>query len=68
MDLGIGRSSLRLSGTLVGEQEFSVSRGTVLGGTLAGAIRLEMTGGVAGDRTLGLTVDQRLTLRALEGN
>lgn len=68
VDLGIGKSSLRLSGTLVGDQEFSVSRGTVVGGTMAGALRLEMTGGIAGDRTLGLTLDQRLTLRTLEGN
>lgn len=67
MDLGIGRSSLRLSGTLAGEQEFSVSRGTVVGGMMAGVVRLEMTGGIAGDRTLGLTLDQRLTLRTLGG-
>jgi hypothetical protein len=34
---------------------------------MAGAIRLEMTGGIAGDRTLGVTLDQRLTLRTLAG-
>ena len=68
VDLGVGRSSLRLTGTLVGDQEFSVSRGTVVRGAMAGQIRLEMTGGIAGDRTLGLTLDQRLTLRTLEGN
>ena len=67
VDFGLGKSSLRLSGTLAGDQEFSVSRGTVVGGTMAGVIRLEMTGGIAGDRTLGLTLDQRLTLRTLEG-
>jgi hypothetical protein len=57
---------VRLTGTLAGDQAFSLSRGTVLGGTMAGAIRLEMTGGIAGDRTLGVTLDQRLTLRTLE--
>lgn len=66
VDLGIGKSSLRFAGTLVGDQEFSLSRGTVVGGTMAGAIRLAMTGGIAGDRTLGVTLDQRLTLRTLE--
>lgn len=67
VDFGVGRSSVRLTGSMVGGQEFSVSRGTVLGGTMAGAIRLEMTGGIAGDRTLGVTLDQRLTLRTLNG-
>jgi hypothetical protein len=67
VDFGVGKSSLRLSGTLVGHQEFSLSRGTVVGGTMAGVVRIEMTGGIAGDRTLGVTLDQRLTLRTLEG-
>jgi len=68
VDFGIGPSSVRLSGTLVGEQEFSVSRGAVVRTALAGEMRLEMTGGIAGDRTLGMTLDQRITLRTLEGN
>jgi len=68
VDFGIGQSFVRLSGMLVGDQEFSVSRGTVVRAAMAGEIRLEMTGGIAGDRTLGMTLDQRLTLRTLEGN
>jgi hypothetical protein len=67
VDMGIGRSALRLSGTLAGEQEFSVSRGTVLRASMAGEIRVEMSGGIAGDRTMGMTLDQRLTIRMLEG-
>lgn len=67
VDMGIGRSALRLSGTLAGEQEFSVSRGTVVRASIAGEIRVEMSGGIAGDRTMGMTLDQRLTIRMLEG-
>lgn len=67
VDMGIGRSALRLSGTLAGEQEFSVSRGTVVRASMAGEIRVEMSGGIAGDRTMGMTLDQRLTIQMLEG-
>lgn len=67
IDLGLGGApaSVRLTGTLTGDQEFSLSRGTVLRAGMSGGIRFEMTGGIAGDRTLGMTLDQRLTLRML---
>lgn len=64
--LGPRQSIVHVSGTLAGDQEFSVPRGTVVRASLAWEVRLDMTIGMPGDPPVGMTLGQRLTIRMLE--
>jgi hypothetical protein len=67
VELSMRQSEVRVSGALAGDQEFSVPRGTVVRTSLAWEVRLEMTLGIPDDPPVGLILDQRLSLRMLEG-
>lgn len=55
------RATLRLSGTLTGEQTFSITRGTIVRGDLGGTIRMQVSGGGLGQQAM--RSDTRTTLR-----
>lgn len=57
-------ASLRVDGTLRGEQEYSLARHALVRSSLSGSVRTSMTGGSVGDGRM--TLDQRLTMRLLE--
>jgi hypothetical protein len=57
-------ASLRVDGTLRGEQEYSLGRHALVQSTMSGTVRTSMSGGSLGDGNM--TLDQRLSMRLLE--
>ena len=50
--------TLNLSGTMTGEQEFSVTRGAVLRSLMGGTMKIKMTGGMLGPDGTNMTMKQ----------
>ena len=63
LDVGGQRATLRLSGTMLGGQEYSLTRGTVVAGTLKGTMKMNITGGSIGRQGMDMTSDAETTLR-----
>lgn len=63
LDVGGQRATLRLSGTMLGGQEYSLTRGTVVAGTLKGTMKMNITGGSVGRQGMDMTSDAETTLR-----
>jgi hypothetical protein len=57
---------LRLSGTLTGEQLFSLGRGAPVRTSMGGTMRMEMKGAALGTDGMTMSMDQRATLKMLE--
>jgi hypothetical protein len=58
--------TLKLSGSLKGEQLFSVRRGAVVRSLWSGTMRINMTGGVVGGDGSNMTMQQATSLQLLE--
>lgn len=56
--------TLRIDGTLHGEQEYSLARSALVMSTMAGKVRTSTTGGPIGANSM--TLDQRLSLHLIE--
>jgi hypothetical protein len=54
--------TLKLSGTLTGEQEFSVTQGAVLRNLMSGTIQIHMTGGMLGGDGTNMAMKQSTSL------
>src|SRR2546425_1163713 len=55
-------STLRFSGTLTGERQFSVSKGAPLGSTMSGTMRITASGGQLGPAGMTMALEQRTSL------
>jgi hypothetical protein len=62
LDLGGQRATLRLAGTLTGDQRFSITRGAVLNSGIEGTAKMTVTGGAMGAQTMDMTSDTKTTL------
>ena len=58
--------TLKLSGSLTGEQLFSVSRGAVVRSSMSGTMRIRMTGGMLGADGTNVTMKQATSLQLRE--
>lgn len=71
LDLGAQRATMRISGTLSGDQQFSLTRGAVIRGAVKGSMRVNLTGagagGVMGGQTMEMKSDAETTLRLIDG-
>jgi hypothetical protein len=61
-----GQMTLRLSGTLTGEQVFSLTRGAIVSTTMTGTIHASTKGGVLGPQGLAVTVSQNGSMKLVE--
>jgi hypothetical protein len=61
-----GQMTLRMSGTLTGEQVFSLTRGTIVTTTMTGTIHAMTKGGVLGAQGLAVTVTQNGSMKLVE--
>ncbi|MGH7568361.1 MAG: hypothetical protein ACREL9_05210 [Gemmatimonadales bacterium] len=57
------RITMRVSGSMAGEQVFSVGRGAVVRGTMRGTMRFRLSGGVLGSQEMAMSMDQQVTIR-----
>jgi len=60
-------STLRFSGTLTGERQFSVSRGAPLSSTMSGTMRINARGGQLGAAGMTMAMEQRTSLQLTDG-
>jgi hypothetical protein len=60
-----GRGTLRLGGSLTGDQEFSMLLGATVSGTNGGEMRMTLSGAALGDTPANVTMSQRVTIRLL---
>ena len=60
-------STLRFSGTLTGERQFSVSKGAPLGSTMSGTMRITASGGQLGPAGMTMALEQRTSLELTDG-
>jgi len=67
LDLGGQRATLRLAGTLTGDQHFSLTRGAVVSSAIKGTARMRVSGGAMGAQTMEMNTDTETTLRLREG-
>lgn len=67
LDLGGQRATLRLAGTLTGDQRFSLTRGAVVSSGIKGTARMRVSGGAMGAQTMEMTSDTETTLTLREG-
>ena len=58
--------TLALSGTMTGEQEFSLSRGVVVRSQMSGTMRIKMTGGMLGAEGTNMSMKQSTSLWLLK--
>src|SRR2546429_6450834 len=56
-------STLRFSGTLTGDRQFSVSRGAPLSSTMSGTMRINARGGQLGAAGMTMAMEQRTSLQ-----
>lgn len=56
-------ATLRLSGSLVGDQVFSLSRGVVVSGTMKGTMKMNVSGGPLGRQGMVLSSETETSLR-----
>lgn len=64
-EMGGASATMRIEGSLDGDQEYSITRGAILRVNLKGTIRITTSGSTMGDASLAM--DQRLGLELLEG-
>jgi hypothetical protein len=57
--------TVRLAGTVTGEQLFSLTRGALVEANLGGSMRVQVTGGMFGSQGMAMRVDQQGTMRLL---
>ncbi|MGH7605717.1 MAG: hypothetical protein ACREME_00130, partial [Gemmatimonadales bacterium] len=68
VEVGGRQATMRIAGTLSGTQEFSVTRGAVVHGTMKGSMRLSITSAIVGaPTTTEMTSDAETTMRLLDG-
>jgi hypothetical protein len=58
--------TVTLRGGITGEQDFSLTRGAVVSGSLGGTIHLNVTGGFFGPQGMAMRVEQHAATRLLE--
>jgi len=63
LDVAGQRATLRLTGTMAGSQQYSLTRGTVVEGTLKGTMKMNITGGALGQQGMDMSSDAETTLR-----
>ena len=68
LDVGGQRATLRLAGTLAGDQQFSLNRGAVVGGTLKGTLKMNLTAPALGQQTMVMSSDTENTLRLVDSS
>ncbi|MEX2157323.1 MAG: hypothetical protein WD773_10855 [Gemmatimonadales bacterium] len=66
LDIAGQRASLKLSGTLTGDQQFSLARGAVLEGTLKGTMKMNVTAAALGTQEMVVSSDMENTLRLVD--
>lgn len=65
LDMGGQKATLKLSGALAGDQEFSLSRGAVVTATMAGAMKMHLTSASFGSQSMVVSSDTQNALRLL---
>jgi hypothetical protein len=64
---GLGqRATLKISGALAGGQEFSLTRGAVVNGTLKGAMTMNITGAMLGSRAMAMLSETGSAIRLMD--
>jgi hypothetical protein len=58
---------LKLDGSLAGHQQFSITRGAILDGMIAGSTRMSMTGGMLGAKGMDMTTETETSIFLLPG-
>ena len=58
---------LKLDGNLTGHQQFSITRGAILDGMIAGSTKMNMTGGVLGAKGMAMTTETETSIFLLPG-
>lgn len=61
------RATLKMSGELAGNQQFSLSRGAVVNATLKGAMTMNITAAALGSQAMVMLSETENTLRLLDG-
>jgi hypothetical protein len=61
------RATLKISGELAGNQQFSVSRGAVVNATLKGAMTMTITAAALGSQGMAMLSETENTLRLMDG-
>ena len=56
-------ATLRLAGSLSGEQVFSLTRGTAVSGTMKGTMKMNLSGGPLGRQGMAISADSDMSLR-----
>jgi hypothetical protein len=60
-------ATIQLTGTLEGEQTFSLTRGMPSMAAMAGVVRMTVSGAFAGPGEMTLILDQRIDMRTVGG-
>jgi hypothetical protein len=63
LNIGGQRATLKLSGTLAGDQHFSLTRGAVLEGTLKGTMKMNVSAAALGQQAMVVSSDTENALR-----
>ena len=63
--LGPG-ATLKLSGALAGDQQFSLTRGAVVNGTVKGAITMDITAAMLGSRAMAMSSETESVIRLVD--
>ncbi len=61
------RVTMRVTGSMAGEQVFSIGRGAVVQGTMRGTMRFRLSGGLLGSQEMAMSMDQQVTIRLARG-
>lgn len=61
------RATLKLAGSLAGDQEFSLNRGAVLAAKVKGTMRMNVTAAALGNQAMVVTSDTENTLHLVDG-
>jgi hypothetical protein len=67
LDIAGQRATLKLAGSLAGDQQFSLTRGSVLEATLKGTMKMNVTAAALGQQAMVVTSDTENTLRLVDG-
>jgi hypothetical protein len=68
IQLAVGgqRATLKISGALAGDQQFSLTRGAVVNGTLKGAVTMNITAAVLGSRAMAISSETESAIRLVD--
>ena len=67
LNIGGQQATLKLAGTLAGDQQFSLTRGAVLEATIKGTMKMNVTAAALGQQAMVVSSDTENTLRLLDG-